>query len=58
VAISKGAFDNLGAPFGYGAVQEAAAKPAAAPPAPGSLNYAVPGAIQFAQSVHAVFKLK
>jgi uncharacterized protein YggE len=56
VAISRTPLDKLGGAFGFAAA--AAAAPRAAPPAPGVAGHAVPAAIRYAQTVHAVFKLK
>ncbi len=56
VAISQGALDKVGVPFG---LAEAGAE-RAAPPAtsPGADQYAVPNSMRFAQGVNAVFRIK
>ncbi len=57
-AISQAGVDKIGAPFGFDSAASGEARADAAPPPPGALSFAVPPAIQFAQAVHAVFRLK
>lgn len=52
VAISKGSFDKLAAPFAL-----ASGGADSAPRAPAEANYAVPAALPFVQSVNVIFKL-
>ena len=54
-AIAKGALDRIGAPFG---LDSAAPAPLALARPPDGPNYAVPGAIPFAQAVNVIFKLR
>lgn len=64
VAISQAPLDRLGAPFGFGALDNRGrdagtpTPPADTGPGPGPSTTAVPTAIPFAQAVNAVFRLK